>query len=68
MLDPFFPQELNKETNYGDFSVTVLQQFDLSHCTERSVIVSMHGADTTLNIAIVQIKVWQKRYNNSLFF
>lgn len=62
MLDPFFPQELNKETNYGDFFVTVQKQFDLSHCTERSVKVAMHGVDATLHISIVQIKIWQKKY------
>lgn len=62
MLDPFFPQELNTEVNYGDISATVQRVFDLSHCVERSVRVTMHGSDVILNISILQIKAWPKKY------
>lgn len=61
MLDPFFPQDINNEEQYDDYSVTVLKQFDLSHCIERSVKVTMHGSDATLDIAIVQVKSWPKK-------
>lgn len=61
MLDPFFPQELGKETSYGDFSVTTQKQFDLSHCIERIVKVTMLGADAILYLSIVQIKSWPKK-------
>lgn len=61
MLDPFFPTELNKEQHFDDYSVTVSKQFDLSHCIERSVRVTMHGSDALLDITIVQIKAWPKK-------
>lgn len=61
MLDPFFPTELNKEQNYDDYSVTASKQFDLSHCIERSVRVTMHGSDALLDITIVKIKAWPKK-------
>lgn len=60
MLDPFWPQEINGESMFGDFSVTLLQQFDLSHSIERSLKVVLHGSDAILNLTIVQIKLWAK--------
>lgn len=60
MLDPFWPQELNKECIYGDYSITLLQQFDLSHCVERSVKLQMHGSDAIANVSILQTKTWTK--------
>lgn len=61
MLDPFFPQSINIEVHYDDFSVTVLKQFDLSHCIERSLKVTMHGSDAILDISIIQVKAWPKK-------
>lgn len=61
MLDPFFPNELNKEMHYDDFSVTISKQFDLSHCIERTAKITMHGSDAILDITIVQVKCWPKK-------
>uniref|UniRef100_W4VRD8 Putative tyrosine-protein phosphatase non-receptor type 23 n=1 Tax=Corethrella appendiculata TaxID=1370023 RepID=W4VRD8_9DIPT len=60
ILDPFWPTEVNKETSYGDISVTLLKQFDLTHCIERSLKVTMHGSDFVLNLSLLQIKAWAK--------
>lgn len=46
--------------SFGDYSVTLLQQFDLSHCTERSVKLTRHGSDAILYLSILQIKAWNK--------
>lgn len=63
MLDPFFPQAINAEETYDDFAVTVVKQFDLSHCIERNVKVTMHGSDIILDVTILQIKAWPKKYD-----
>lgn len=60
LLDPFWPNDLNKEMSFGDYSVTLLQQFDLSHCTEKNVKLSRHGSDAILYVSILQIKTWNK--------
>ncbi|XP_037046080.1 tyrosine-protein phosphatase non-receptor type 23 isoform X2 [Bradysia coprophila] len=60
MLDPFFPQTNDAEDTYDDFSVTVVKQFDLSHCIERNVKVTMHGSDIILDVTILQNKSWPK--------
>lgn len=62
MLDPFFPKAINTEETYDDFSVTVVKQFDLSHCIERNVKVTMHGSDIILDVSILQNKAWPKKY------
>jgi tyrosine-protein phosphatase non-receptor type 23 len=59
-LDTFWPQELNKEATFGDFSITLLKQFDLSHCVERSLKITMHGSDAVLVTSLLQIKAWAK--------
>lgn len=46
--------------SFGDYSVTLLQQFDLSHCIERSVKLQHHGSDAIQNLSIIQIKSWIK--------
>lgn len=63
MLDPFFPQAINAEETYDDFAVTVVKQFDLSHCIERNVKVTMHGSDIILDVSILQTKAWPKKYD-----
>lgn len=65
MLDPFFPQTMNAEETYDDFAVTVVKQFDLSHCIERNVKVTMHGSDIILDVTILQNKAWPKKYEPS---
>lgn len=60
ILDPFWPQEINKEVSFGEFDVTLLRQFDLSNSTELNVKVMMHGSDAILNLSIIQIKTWNK--------
>ncbi len=64
MLDPFFPQTINTEDTYDDFAVTVVKQFDLSHCIERNVKVTMHGSDIILDVTILQNKAWSKKCVN----
>lgn len=39
MLDPFFPQTIDTEDTYDDFSVTVVKQFDLS---VSKIVISHH--------------------------
>lgn len=46
--------------SFGDYFVTIIQQFDLSHCIERCVKLSHHGSDAILNMSILQIKTWNK--------
>lgn len=60
ILDTFWPKELNKEMNFDDFSVTLVKQFDLSHCTELNLKLTMNGADAILDLSLIQIKAWTK--------
>lgn len=57
MLDPFFPQTLNRTEHYDDCAVTLLGQFERSHCIERTVSV-----DGSRQLTIVQTKSWPKKY------
>lgn len=68
ILDPFWPQEINKEVSFGEFDVTLLRQFDLSNSTELNVKVMMHGSDAILNLSIIQIKTWNKSLVIFYFF
>ncbi|XP_050079979.1 tyrosine-protein phosphatase non-receptor type 23 [Anopheles maculipalpis] len=60
LLDPFWPTELGKELSYGDVSVNLMKQFDLTHCTERTLRISMLGSDYSLTVALLQPKLWPK--------
>jgi tyrosine-protein phosphatase non-receptor type 23 len=60
LLDPFWPQNLNVETSYGDTSVVLLKQIEHSHCHEKIVKV-MKGSETVLNVSLLQIKAWKKK-------
>ncbi|XP_063708485.1 LOW QUALITY PROTEIN: tyrosine-protein phosphatase non-receptor type 23 [Culicoides brevitarsis] len=66
ILDVYWPQELNQTLTYGDYDVTLIKQFDLSHCFERSVKVSLHGQDKILYVSLLQIKAWIKNSANHI--
>lgn len=61
ILDTFWPTEINQELSYGDFSVSLVKQFDLTHCIERSLRVTMLGSDVILNVSLLQNKLWPKQ-------
>ncbi|XP_062563625.1 tyrosine-protein phosphatase non-receptor type 23 [Armigeres subalbatus] len=61
ILDTFWPTELNQELNYGDFSATLIKQFDLTHCIERSLRVTMLGSDIIHSVTLLQNKLWPKQ-------
>lgn len=61
ILDTFWPTETNQELSYGDFSVSLIKQFDLTHCIERSLRVTMLGSDVILNVSLLQNKLWPKQ-------
>lgn len=61
ILDTFWPTEINQELSYGDFSVSLIKQFDLTHCIERSLRVTMLGSDVILNVSLLQNKLWPKQ-------
>lgn len=61
LLDPFWPQNVNEEKSYGEISVVMLQQFELSHCVENQLKVTRHGSETTMRISLLQIKNWKKK-------
>nr|XP_029721704.1 tyrosine-protein phosphatase non-receptor type 23-like [Aedes albopictus] len=61
ILDTFWPTEINQELSYGDFSVTLVKQFDLTHCIERSLRVTMHGSDVIHSVTLLQNKLWPKQ-------
>ncbi|XP_052902553.1 tyrosine-protein phosphatase non-receptor type 23 [Anopheles moucheti] len=60
LLDPFWPTELGQELSYGDVSVNLMKHFDLTHCTERTLRISMLGSDYSLTVALLQPKLWSK--------
>ncbi|XP_058118918.1 tyrosine-protein phosphatase non-receptor type 23 [Anopheles ziemanni] len=60
LLDPFWPTETGKELSYGDVSVMLEKQFDLTHCTERTLRISMLGSDYSQSVALLQPKLWPK--------
>ncbi|KAG5681386.1 hypothetical protein PVAND_010828 [Polypedilum vanderplanki] len=61
LLDPFWPQNINEEKNYGEISVILQKQFELSHCFEKQLKVTHHGSDKTTNISLLQVKSWKKK-------
>ncbi|XP_058457933.1 tyrosine-protein phosphatase non-receptor type 23 isoform X2 [Malaya genurostris] len=61
ILDTFWPGEINQELNYGDISVSLIKQFDLTHCTERVLRVCMLGSDVILYVSLLQTKLWPKQ-------
>jgi tyrosine-protein phosphatase non-receptor type 23 len=60
-LDPFWPQNVNEEKSFGEISVTLQKQFELSHCFEKQLKLTRHGSDTVANVSLLQIKAWKKR-------
>ena len=60
-MDTFWPQELNKEMHFDEFSVTLMKQYDLSHCIELNLKLTKTGTDTILYLSFLQLKAWTKR-------
>ncbi|XP_061395463.1 tyrosine-protein phosphatase non-receptor type 23 [Musca vetustissima] len=60
MLDPFWPQTLDKESHFDDFTVKCVKIIQLSHCVEYQLNLSMLGSDVIIQLAILQIKQWTK--------
>lgn len=42
-------------------SVTLIKQFDLTHCIERALRVTMLGSDVILNVSLLQNKLWPRQ-------
>lgn len=61
ILDTFWPTEIKQELTYGDVSVSLIKQFDLTHCIERMLRVTMLGSDVILNVSLLQNKLWLKQ-------
>ncbi|XP_055621226.1 tyrosine-protein phosphatase non-receptor type 23 isoform X2 [Toxorhynchites rutilus septentrionalis] len=61
ILDTFWPLEIKQELTYGDVSVSLIKQFDLTHCIERMLRVTMLGSDIILNVSLLQNKLWLKQ-------
>uniref|UniRef100_A0A1I8MVM7 Tyrosine-protein phosphatase non-receptor type 23 n=1 Tax=Musca domestica TaxID=7370 RepID=A0A1I8MVM7_MUSDO len=60
MLDPFWPQTLDKESHFDDYTVKCVKIIQLSHCVEYQLNLSMLGSDVIIQLAILQIKQWTK--------
>uniref|UniRef100_A0A1I8PGA0 Tyrosine-protein phosphatase non-receptor type 23 n=1 Tax=Stomoxys calcitrans TaxID=35570 RepID=A0A1I8PGA0_STOCA len=60
MLDPFWPQTVDKETHFDDFTVKCVKIIQLSSCVEYQLNLSMLGSDVIIELAILQIKTWTK--------
>ncbi|KAM7357690.1 tyrosine-protein phosphatase non-receptor type protein myopic isoform 2-T2 [Cochliomyia hominivorax] len=60
MLDPFWPQSIDKESSFDDFTVKCIKIIQLSHCIEYQLKLSMLGADAIIELSILQIKTWTK--------
>ncbi|XP_055533738.1 tyrosine-protein phosphatase non-receptor type 23 isoform X2 [Wyeomyia smithii] len=60
ILDTFWPCDINQELSYGDVSVSLVKQFDLTHCIERALRVTMLGSDVILSLTLLQVKLWPK--------
>ncbi|XP_053685329.1 tyrosine-protein phosphatase non-receptor type 23 [Sabethes cyaneus] len=60
ILDTFWPCDINQELTYGDVSVSLVKQFDLTHCIERALRVTMLGSDVILTVTLIQVKLWPK--------
>lgn len=61
-MDPFWPHVINEEKSYGDITVTLMKQFELSHCYENQLKVLRHGSENAANISLIQVKTWKKKY------
>ncbi|KAL7034369.1 hypothetical protein ACKWTF_007933 [Chironomus riparius] len=61
LLDPFWPQNINDEKSYGEVIVTLIKQFELSHCFEKQLKVTKHGSDKAMEISLIQVKNWKKK-------
>lgn len=62
LLDPFWPQSIDEEKSYGDVSVVLEKQFELSHCFERMLKVTKVGSDDVMKISLLQIKSWKAKF------
>ncbi|GAB0096427.1 hypothetical protein DMENIID0001_119350 [Sergentomyia squamirostris] len=61
ILDTFWPDHVNTEVSYGDFTVTLEKHIDLSHCMEFMLKLSMQGSDIVHPLSLLQIKTsWGK--------
>uniref|UniRef100_A0A1A9WRA8 Tyrosine-protein phosphatase non-receptor type 23 n=1 Tax=Glossina brevipalpis TaxID=37001 RepID=A0A1A9WRA8_9MUSC len=60
MLDPFWPQTLEKETHFDDFSAKCVKIISLTHCQEYQLKLSMLNSDAIIELAVLQIKTWTK--------
>lgn len=54
----FFPKQLNVDTTFGEYTVTVLTEQNLSHTIERTVKVTSPDSNETHHIVTLQAKVW----------
>ncbi|EDW85389.2 uncharacterized protein Dwil_GK10583 [Drosophila willistoni] len=63
LLDPYWPQALNRPTHYDDFTVTCVKIQQLSNSSEYQLKLSMHGADPILDLSLLQLKQWTKGSN-----
>ncbi|XP_055382713.1 tyrosine-protein phosphatase non-receptor type 23 isoform X2 [Condylostylus longicornis] len=60
ILDTYWPQNNDKELHFDDFSIEFVKQYDLSHCIEYNLKLTMNGVDAILNLSLLQIKSWSK--------
>uniref|UniRef100_A0A1B0AJE8 Tyrosine-protein phosphatase non-receptor type 23 n=1 Tax=Glossina pallidipes TaxID=7398 RepID=A0A1B0AJE8_GLOPL len=60
ILDPFWPQTLEEESHFDDFSVKCVKIVSLTHCQEYQLKLSMISSDAIVELAILQIKTWTK--------
>ena len=57
-----WPQNVGDEKSYGDISVSLEKQLELSHCFEKLLKVAKQGSDVVIKISLLQIKSWKKRF------
>lgn len=60
ILDPFWPQILQSEMHFDDFSLKLVKINNLSHTNEFALKLSMNGADAIIDLSLLQIKAWTK--------
>lgn len=61
LLDPFWPQNVNEERTFGEITVSLVKQFELSHCHEKQLKLTRHACDTVVQVSLLQIKNWKKK-------
>lgn len=54
----FFPKQLNVEQIFGEFTVTVINERNLSHVIERKIKVVSGEANEIREIFVLQAKGW----------